>query len=95
MSKTTPVRWWRSDEERYLPRGAYKAPQPEPTRWDIEMIAGPPPAELQAALDYLDSLPPIGSALGLSADAWNAPEHVRPLDEIMAERRRLRGMVGE
>lgn len=42
MSKTTPVRWWRDDAQRYRPRGAYVAPPVEPTAgWDLELLIGP------------------------------------------------------
>ena len=42
MSKTTPVRWWRDDADRYRSRGAYNAPPIDPStpQWAMEILGG-------------------------------------------------------
>lgn len=50
MSKTTPVRWWRSDEDRYRSRGTYVPPKPDP-QWMIEMLA-PLDPEMTKVIDW-------------------------------------------
>lgn len=41
MSKTTPVRWWRNDSDRYLTRGPQQVPAATISShaWALELIA--------------------------------------------------------
>lgn len=66
MSKTTPVRWWRDDAERYNARpliGVCRTQPEESHAWAFELLRGPVDPELQrqhAALIALWAPPPGG-----------------------------------
>lgn len=93
MSKTTPVRWWRSDEDRYKSRGAYMAPkQPSPaaTQWAIELLAEVHGRSIRDVSAMIEQMNLQMAREVLPANLWNsmcAPPD--PLADIKHEMQRL------
>lgn len=61
MSKTTPVRWWRDETDRYRSRGVYLPPAPDPA-WMLERLAPMDPAMTRRLEELLDAYGPAALA---------------------------------
>ena len=67
-----PVRWWRTDENRYVSRGAYVAPKPTGPQWVVESLTDTPGLrEIAAMIDAIPGLLHLARSLGLPLDVLN------------------------
>lgn len=73
MSKTTPVRWWRSDEDRYKSRPSYVAqeqPTPAATQWAVEYLAALNHTSIREVQNAIESMNMAIARSELPADLW-------------------------
>lgn|SRR5678809_861231 len=87
MSKTTPVRWWRDDTTRYLPR---RATRPEMSHqlnttglggWAWHMIIRDTEPELGAVVDRFEDI--IIGPTWTTPIEWGSTEPIDPIRDIV------------
>lgn len=83
--KIHPVRWWRSDADRYKPRGAYMAPeqpdQANAAQWAIELLLPPDPETIalfeRLNREHRDALMSFAVPIGLLFQSCSAERVIR------------------